>query len=369
MTVPALNVGMEWPIMGLRRASAKASQRTMAPICQGSDIRQCDADGLPSCRIPPVVAAGIVVLLGVLLAGCSTAALTAGANLAKVGQTAATETEQNVTLSGNTVTSLKRAVAFNDGFNGQIGNPSSQEFLTNMTAIQRDLSQYGKMLGSLSGSYVGLGELAGYDSAGSFNSSIDTLATDAKNFGSTIGKPVNFPTEATSGIKAAGGFFIGQAQARDVKDASRKIELILKQVIALLDDSATREKLIPVQTLVGGQIEQAAETLFLTGANSYGPLMDDLGVPLGLKSTSASDAAVKGNIRLQAGLRNVAIERGQEQIDLMADSYDTNLAALNALIPLHDSLQNDEALDLTAISSLIGQLQIIAASLQPTKGK
>jgi hypothetical protein len=277
--------------------------------------------------------------------------------------------EQNVTLSANSVLSLRKAVAFNDGFNRVQNNSDSQGFLKTIEAIQGNLAQYGKLLESLSSSYSALGDLASYDAAGNFNSSIATLATDAKNFASTVGKPIEIPTEVTSGVKAAGGIAIGLLQAGKVKDGSKKIETVLKEIISVLDNPDTRVKLIPVQGLVTGQIDEAAVTLFAKGVYSYTSLLDDLGAPLNLKSTSASDTIVSKDSQVQAGLRNVAAELAQEQVSSQAASYDRNLAALKALVPLHESLQHGAPLNLATIVSVTGQLQSIAASLQPPKGR
>src|SRR5215472_3567733 len=103
------------------------------------------------------------------LSGCASATLTAGANLAKVGQTAALQMEQNAIVSSDTMASLRKAVAFNDGFNAQIANRESATFLRNEAQIQASVAQYARMLESLSAAYSALGDLASYDAAGTFN--------------------------------------------------------------------------------------------------------------------------------------------------------------------------------------------------------
>jgi hypothetical protein len=321
---------------------------------------------LPSRRSLPIV----VTLVGVVLSGCAGQTLTSGATLAKAGQSAATQMEQNITLSGSSLTSLRQAVAFNDGFNNQVGNADSAAFLANIATIQANLGQYSKLLKSLSAAYAALGDLASYDATGSFNIAIGNLATDSGKFASAVGRPITVPSDVTSGVKQVGAFFIGYFQADEVKDASAKIETLLKQIIPILDDPATRTKLIPVQTEVTGQINQAAATLFDQGIYSYDPLLDSLGAPLGMKSTAASDAAVAQNKRVQAGLRNVANEFASAQT-ASAASYDKSLAALKALVPLHESLQNGAPLNLDTLSRIVSQLRTLAISLQPasTKGK
>ena len=311
-----------------------------------------------------------VILSTSLLGACSNSStLNAGQTLAKSGQTASMQMDQNITLSSNTIRYLQAAVTFNDGFNKQTGNSSSAGFLANIQTIQGYLGQYDKMLESLAASYGALGDLASYDASGTFNSSISSLASDTTKFAGAIGKQITIPPNVTSGVSSAGGFLLGSLQATRVKDASAKIEAILKQIIAILGDPSTRSKLILVQGEVSAQIEQAAVTLLDKNVFSFDPILDELGAPMGMKATTSSDAAVSKDSQVQAGLRNVAVEMVDAQMSAVAATYDKNLAALKALVPLHDSLQHDAPLNLNSISGIVGQLQSIATLLQPTKGQ
>jgi hypothetical protein len=325
--------------------------------------------GVSSMRWRRVWLAPAVILSAGIVSACSSSTLTAGQSLAKAGQTAATQMDQNITLSANTITTLQAAVAFNDGFNNQIGNSSSATLLAKIAAIQGYLGQYDKILGSLTASYGALGDLASYDASGTFNSSITSLASDTTKFAGALGKPITIPSDVTAGVSSAGGFLIASFQAGGVKDASAKLEVVLKQIIAILDDPGTRSKLIPVQAEVVGYIDQAAVTLLSTQVFSFEPILDELGAPMGMKSTTSSDTAVNKNKQVQAGLRNAAVGTMAAQMSSVAASYDKNLAALKALVPLHDSLQNGAPLNLDSVSSIVGQLQSIATSLQPPKGK
>lgn len=310
------------------------------------------------------------ILAATLMAsGCSSTTLTSGSNLAKVGQTAASQMDQNATLSSDAMLNLRKAVAFNDGFNGQIGNSSSQTFLQNVGEIQDNLSQYAKMLESLSGAYSALGDLAAYDAVGTFNTSFSNLAKDSNQFLQGIHSSVQVGPVTSSAVKAGGGIVIGLVQANEVKDASRTIKVLLQTIIPVFEDPGTRTLLILNKQEVTGQIDQAAQTLFLSGVYSYGPLLDDLGGPMNFKSSPKSDTVVIKNAKLKQGLGNVAIETASEQTGQLAASYDKSVAAMKALIPLHESLENGAPLNVERISGIVNQLQKIAISLQPAKGK
>jgi len=321
-------------------------------------------------RLPRVpFGAGLLLLLGIGVTGCTTQTLTSGTNLARVGQAAAIQMEQNATLSANSIFALKKAVTFNDAYNKSINNPDSQAYLAHMTAIQSHLAQYGRWLDSLSSSYSALGELAAYNAVGSFDSSIDTLATNTANFASAIGKPITIPSEATGAVKVAGGMVLSAIQAHEVKDASRKIEILLTMIIAALDDPGTKKQMIVIQGDVAKRIDQAATVLFVNGICSYAPLLDDLGSPLGLKSVANVDEVVAKKENVLAGLRGVALELANEQVTSQEAAFDKGLEALKALVPLHESLQHGAPLELNTIISIINQMQQTAAMFQPPKTK
>jgi uncharacterized protein YceK len=315
----------------------------------------------------------VIIASALALGGCSSVTLTAGANLSKVGQTAAAQMEQNATTSSTAMLSLRKAVAFNDGFNGQIGNPDSKTFLTNVDAIQSIISQYAKMLDSLASTYSALGDLASYDAVGSFNTAFATLDKDTTKFLQSVHSTSQIPQETASAVQAGGGIVIGIIQANKIKNASRIIRAKLQMIIPIVDNPKTKNLLILNKELTTEQLNQAAETMFDCGVYSYGPLLDDLGVPLNLKSNSQSDAVVANNEKLKRGLRNVADELGNQQIDQMAASYDKSVTALKALVPLHESLEKGAPLNLDTVLAITSQLQTIATSLQPTtqpvKGK
>lgn len=319
----------------------------------------------------PVRRAPVPVILAValILGGCSAATVSGGASLAKAGQTASLQMEQNATISADTMLRLRKAVAFNAGFNNASGDPNVRTFLSNVDAIRVALSSYGRMLESLSASYGALGDLASYDASGNFNSAFASLVKDSNQFLKTAGSSTQIPQAAASAVETGGGIAIGLVQARDVKQASRNIKALLLTVIPVLEDPKTRQNMILVNQQISGQISQAARVLFATGVYSYSPLLDDLGAPLNLKSIPSADTAVAGNARLKAGLLNVVTEEANAQAEQMAASYDKSLAALRALVPLHDSLENGAPLNLDTVIAITSQLQALAASLQAAKGK
>ena len=277
--------------------------------------------------------------------------------------------EQNATISSTELVTLRKAVAFNDGFNGQIDNQDSKTFLKNVDAAQSKISQYAKMLDSLASTYSALGDLASYDAVGSFNTSFATFYKDSNKFLQSVKTGYQIPQETASAVQAGGGIVIGLIQAHEIKDASRTIRVMLQTIIPIMDDPNTETLLLLNKEVTTGMIDQAAVTLFSCGVYSYGPLLDDLGAAFNLKSNSQSDAVVAKNANLQRGLRNVQIELANEQSDQMKASYDKSVAALKALVPLHESLENGAPLNLDTVLAVTSELQTIATKLQTTKGE
>jgi len=312
---------------------------------------------------------GPVALALTLLGGCTTQSLSAGVDLSKAGVAASTQMEQNATLSDDALASLQTAVAFNDGFNNQIGNASSAAFLKHEQSIHDKLQKYGKMLDSLSGAYTALGSLSSYDASGTFNTSIKSLATDANNFGKSVDPGFSIPSEVANGVGAVGGIIIANWQAQQVKDGSRQIEVVLQTVIATLDKPDTKDLLTMNRRVDEGLIDQAAEEALSANVFSYTPMLDSIGAPLKLKAATGADALVAKDTRVRAGLLNSVRVQTDAQLDALDASYDNSLSALKALIPLHENLQNGAPVDATQVNAIIGQLQTIAASVQPAKGK
>lgn len=311
----------------------------------------------------------VAVFCALALGACSSLTLTDAATLSRAGQAASLQMEQNASVSAETLTALKRAVAFNDGFNNAVGNPDSQKFVADEAIIQTNLARYAKALTSLSSAYAALGDLAGYDASGSFNTAMDKLAADTQSFIAGIDPAIKVPAVVPVAARSFGGIVISSMQADAIVDASAQIEQQLKTLIDVLKERDTRKLLVLNSAMVQGQLTQAAAEGFASGAYSYAPLLDSLGAPLNLKSTAKADELVPKNEKLLAGLRNVVITEAGGPADALGASYDKSLAALDALVPLHESLQNGAPLNLATLTAIVGKLQSIATALQPGKGK
>lgn len=305
----------------------------------------------------------VVILSSILLAGCANQTLTAGAGLASAGQTAASQMSDSVSVSSSSLQQVRSALAFEDGYNHQIG--ASQNLQGQIATYQKNLAIYSKMLLSLHSAYAALGSLSGYNAAGNFSTAISGLAGDVNAFAKATGsKTPPLPSYAGNVVGAVGGQALAYYQGQRVKKASSKISEQLSQIITILSEPQVRNRVVPAQQLIQGDINQAATTLFNAHLYSYAPLVDQLGAPLGLKTLPNADATIEKDARVSAGLRNVEQAMSASQVEAIGQLYDANLSALRALLPLHKQLENDRPLNTTAIAAILSQIETLAAQIK-----
>lgn len=303
-----------------------------------------------------------------LMTACSNAPILSNAvNLSRVGQAAARQMQQNASVTAAQYELLNDAVAFDAGFSGDPDNPSTSDFLQQETQIQSKLSVYAGMLGQLAGAYAALGDLAGFDASGNFSSAIGMLCGSGNTLLAALNAMQQIPANACTSLPVGGGLIISAVQAQQVASASDQIEAVLKTLIPVLADPTTRTLIVLNGELVQRQIISTAKELYASGVYTCSPLLDELGAPLGLKTTSGVDAVVRNNRNLRNGCLAFVSATARETAGSVGVAYDTSVAGLKSLIPLHDNLRAGAPLDLTAISAIIANLQELAAKLQPFK--
>ncbi len=303
-----------------------------------------------------------------LMAACSNSPILSNAvNLSRAGQAAARQMQQNASVTAEQYALLKDAVTFDAGFSGDPDNPSTSDFLQQETQIQSKLSVYAGMLGQLAGAYVALGDLAGFDASGSFSSAIGMLCSSGNALLAALNAMQQIPANACTGLPVGGGLIISAVQAQHVASASDQIEAVLKTLVPVLADPVRRTLIVLNGELVQRQIVSTARELYASGVYTCSPLLDELGAPLGLKTISGVDAVVRNNRNLRNGCLAFVSATARETAGSVGAAYDASVAALKALIPLHDGLRSGAPLDLTAIATIIANLQELAAKLQPFK--
>jgi hypothetical protein len=306
-----------------------------------------------------------------LLGGCqSQSTLTAASTLSKAGQAAAVQMEQNATLSSSQFSALQTAEIFHRNFvpNRSPENAAADQPIdTALANLQRELTAYAKYLDSLASAYTALGSLATYNSSSEFTTAYSTLVTNTNSLLKTVGqKPLSSPISGA--VQNLGGLVLGYIQQQQVIENSKLIRATLQAVINGMASSDAEARFTGFLDVANRETRTAAMDLYSTHVYSITPLLDQIGEPIGLKSASNADQIAAGNPNVMNGINAVLQAQFVQQNQAIAANYEKSVAALKALLPLHDAVEEGKPLDLADLSMQISQLQSLANALKPAKG-
>jgi len=306
-------------------------------------------------------------LLGaVTLAGCAQTTLTQAGNLAKAGQTAAAQMHAAATLSADQTTALKMATAFHRGFMASGAPTATQQSIdANIANIETELSARAQFLDSLGNAYAALGALSSYGATSAFDTAYASLMTDSNALLKTL-KAKPLPNAVPAAVETMSTLFVGLIQKNQVIAASKAMRTPLNAVIAAMSDNEAA--FTGLNDICARQTRDAAIDLYASHMFSVTPVLDQLAAPLGLKSVANADQLAAANPRVMRGLTAVVAQQADQQDHLVISTYDKSIAALKALLPLHDALEHGSAMDQSRISIITVQIQSLVTQSKPTKG-
>jgi hypothetical protein len=306
-------------------------------------------------------------LLGaVTLAGCAQTTLTQAGNLAKAGQTAAAQMHAAATLSADQTTALKMATAFHRGFMASGAPTATQQSIdANIANIETELSARAQFLDSLGNAYAALGALSSYGATSAFDTAYASLMTDSNALLKTL-KAKPLPNAVPAAVETMSTLFVGLMQKNQVIAASKAMRTPLNAVIAAMSDNEAA--FTGLNDICARQTRDAAIDLYASHMFSVTPVLDQLAAPLGLKSVANADQLAAANPRVMRGLTAVVAQQADQQDHLVISTYDKSIAALKALLPLHDALEHGSAMDQSRISIITVQIQSLVTQSKPTKG-
>jgi len=313
----------------------------------------------PLHRMLPV---GAGVLSAALLAACSSGTLTSAGTLSKAGQTAAGAAGQAAVASGDQYAAYKDTEIYLHGF---AGTPSEDPALIAVEdKNEAELTSRAQLFASLAKAYASLGNLAGYDASTEFQGDIQTLFSNINAYQKAVKQPqVN--AKATELVPPAAGALVGLVQGQMVITASNQIRQQVVNVIAIMSDPQVRAQFVGTKTYIVNELALNAETLMQRGLLSPKSYFTAMGQPLGMDVSDDFAARLKTDKFATQGINALVASKVREQVALVGSSYDSSLAALKALLPLHDKLAAGTPLDLTQIDQIVQQIQTIAAGIAP----
>jgi hypothetical protein len=309
----------------------------------------------------------VAAVVGLLLAGCSTTTLTSGAALGAAGKTTATTMHQAAILSPDLVQRFELSDSILMGYYNGVAADQIKLRHKLVEAVQGELALRASVLDNLADAYTALDNLASYDASGSFNTAAGGLvtATNAYLKGANMAQ---LPSDASSLLPAAGGFLVGLFQGHQVRDASDKILVPLKQVIAAMEQY--EREFVGFKQIIVSQSGDAAQVIYNTGLYSVAPLLNSIGAPYGLTALPNADAklAEAKNKSMRAGLNAGQTTLVQAQTASVSTAFDQSLSAMKKLQSQHEALDNGAPLDLSQLLEIVGELQATVATMTSALG-
>ena len=297
-----------------------------------------------------------LMLLGIWLAGCSTATLSAGAALGNSGKAAAAAMQQAAVVSPAELNRLMVSDAF---VVARYGDPIPTEIASRRDVIaklQKELASRAAVLNNLAATEDAFANLASYDASGSYNTALTGLVGSTNAYLKGAGLSPS-PANDSALIPLVGGLIASTLQKQMVRDASAKITPLLAQVIAAMEKY--RSDFVGFRETIVNQESDAANVLSGAGLYSSIPILNSIGAPYGYTAIPSADKmlADRKYRPVRAGLAAVQAALAQQQVALVATSFDQSLSALRKLKTQHIALENDQPLDLAGLASDVSALQ------------
>jgi hypothetical protein len=300
-----------------------------------------------------------MVAVVVLLGGCSRTTLSDGSDLGAAGQKAALAMKQAAVLSDDQLAGLQQAMTFHNGYvAAKAGTASDTATPAQVADLEATIAAQSKFLDSLAATYAALAGLAGYDSAGKFDTALGGLVTDTNSFIKTLDqKSPGLPPTPTSVVQQVGGFAIGQVQRRQVIEASKQILVPLQAAI----DTMTLKKRDYEDNLdiYVSESRKALRDLYRARLLNCAPVVDGMASVIGAKSAPDADQLLNRDKALASAMKPFCDpERAMSKLGTqLTSNYEGSLKALNALLPLHDKLEAGETLDLSELIDLVNKIK------------
>ena len=246
------------------------------------------------------------------------------------------------------------------------GNPAPAAIVTRhatVAKLQKELASRAAVLGNLADSYDALASLASYDASGSFNTALGGLvgSTNAYLKGAGLN---TIPPNDSALIPLVGGLLASTIQQQMVRDASAKIRPRLADVIAAMEKY--QSEFVNFRKAVVDQGGDAAIVLSGSGLFSAVPALNAIGSPYGYTAIGSADRILANPKFQQArlGLAAVQAAQAQQQVTLVATTFDQSLSLLRRLQAQHVALENSQPTDLAGIATELGALQATINQLQ-----
>jgi hypothetical protein len=309
----------------------------------------------------------ILALIALLTMGCSSISLEAARRLSVTGRNAAVQAQQNTLVSDQEYLRARDSEALLHGFSGTTASDQYKAILKLYNDIHQELAQRAVVFEKLADLYDAFGELAGLDTGEQTEAALGNLSGAIEEYAKQLNQPSPLSSAPTAAIAKIGGLVAAEVQKAKIKEASTQIQSRVNTFLQILESALVREQMIGFQSLLLSDVKAALSILWDAGVYDPKPLLDGVGTAAGLTAQKDAAQLVKSNTELRKALGEVLDKRLASQMDLIAQGYDSSLAALRQLIAQHKKLEAGEPLDLIRLRAIVAQLRGIAVLLARAK--
>jgi hypothetical protein len=303
-----------------------------------------------------------VILLGAVLAGCTSTTLPEAAALGAVGKSAATTMQQAAVVPSADIQHLMTSDAFMVSYIGPDAKADVTRRHDLITKVQEELALRAAVLDNLGKTYAAFASLASYNASGNFNTALTSLTTSVNAYLKGANQPP-IPADANSLIPTGGGLLVGMVQTQAVRNASGQIVPLLNQTIAAMQSH--QSDFTGFKEIVESQSGDAAAVLYGAGLFSITPLLNQIGTPSGYTARPDADRILDqpGKESLRRALVAAQATLTQDQLKLVNAAYDQSLAVLKKLPEQHALLENGKPMDLSQVMDDLTALQKTVAQI------
>lgn len=304
----------------------------------------------------------LIFLTSLVLSGCASKTLSTAVTLSAKGQEAVTTFYAKTLLSDAKLQTLNNMLIFNKQYeigvlNLAADSDKEQEIWKEIKEYQTYIRTNTPWLKSLQDAYAALGELANYDATTNFDAAYKQLVTQTNTLASKL-TGTTLPSIATDIFGKAAGQVLVLYQKHRIILASKAIKSQLEATIGILSDAQIKSAFLLLPEHYLRTARQTLSYLYNKKLVATSSMVNELISPFDMKAPANADQTIQNNKKLRDLFHKYFDEaKIRPQLEYIGSTYDENIKLLQALIKLHDALEQSGSLDPTQINILVSDMQ------------
>jgi hypothetical protein len=305
------------------------------------------------------VAIGVGVIT-LLIGGCSSLNIDSAKQLGVAGTEASSEMAGNIYSSDAEYQRAMDAEALFYGFSGMSVPAVVEE---KYAAINRELVARLVVFSKLQKTYEAFKSLAAVDAGTGMEAAINDLAKATNEYAVSQGGKEVVSTAGANVFAWAGGITAKEIQKRKIEKASVLIRERLQAFSVLFKSPLVKTQIVSFREVLSVDSKSAVNLLWKKNMFDVTGLVDDIGSPVGLKSTKEVAKIVADDQSVRDGLGAIVLSKAERRVKAIEKSYDAGVEAIDELINKHKELEAGEEINLSGIRKIIAELKRVADQL------